>query len=507
MDGLFSSLQAGIRYQELKYRDVPGASSGTSRFQNSYSDDDGTGALFFANSECRTSFPETGFLASVSGGNRLITNVDANGDVIGASDTFATFDALCIARVLEREDPSGLEFDNDGIPVFPTGDFDSIQNTDLTEKTWAGYIQGNFDNEWGNIPVRGNLGLRVVNTRVESRGFRGTLSASFNSDGELSISEDTGSLVSVSGGGSYTEFLPSLNLAADFEPELTGRFAIYRALSRPDPADLSFGRTFNALVDDEVTSIADAIGTANATGNPFTEPLLSWNVDVGLEWYPNEDSILAFNAYYKSFNGGFETVGQVETFTVEGQDLSTLVTTTQTSDDTSTIYGIEVTAAHRLGWLPQPFDGLGFKLSYNWADSNFEFEDDSLGRITTVNPDGSTSTVNGLIPPSNLFGFSRHVLSAQIYYEIGDFDFQGVYKHRSGYFQQFVSTPGRVRYVDDVGVFEARASYSLNRNVKLTIEGINLFNEPRTNFRGAPDDFGAIQVYGPRYFAGVRFRL
>jgi TonB-dependent receptor len=270
---------------------------------------------------------------------------------------------------------------------------------------------------------------------------------------------------------------------------------------------MSFGRTFNALVDDEVTSIAEAIGTANATGNPFLEPLLSWNVDAGLEWYPNEDTILAFNAYYKSFNGGFETVGQNEIFIVDGQELNTLVTTTQTTNDTSRIYGIEVTAAHRFSYLPQPLDGLGFKLSYNYADSNFEFEDDSLGAITTVNPDGSTSTSNGLIPPSNLFGFSKHVLSAQLYYEIGDFDFQGVYKHRSDYFQQFVSTPGRVRYVDDVGVFEARLSYSLNRNVKFTLEGINLFNEPRKNFRGAPDDFGAIQVYGPRYFAGVRFKF
>ena len=64
-----------------------------------------------------------------------------------------------------------------------------------------------------------------------------------------------------------------------------------------------------------------------------------------------------------------------------------------------------------------------------------------------------------------------------------------------------------MRYVDDVGVFEARISYEPVSNVKLTLEGINLFNEPRLNYRGAPDDFGAIQVYGPRYFAGVRVKF
>ena len=114
---------------------------------------------------------------------------------------------------------------------------------------------------------------------------------------------------------------------------------------------------------------------------------------------------------------------------------------------------------------------------------------------------------NGLIPPSDIFGLSEHVLSAQVYYQIGNLDLQGLYKYRSNYFQQFVSTPGRIRYVDDTGVFEARISYDITDNVSLRLEGINLFNEPRVNYRGAPDDFGAIQVYGPRYFAGVRFRF
>ncbi len=508
MDGFFSNIMAGTRYQQLVYRDVPGAANGTSRFENTYNDTDDTGALAAANRECRTSFPTTGFLSAVRGANALITNLDENGNVISTSNTYATFDPLCIIRVLEREDPSGLEFDKDGVPIYPTGDFDSIQNTNVQERTWAGYVQANFDTAMGRTPLRGNVGLRVVNTAVKSTGFRGTLSASFNADGELVINEDTDSLLPVTGSNSYTEFLPSLNLVAEFQPELLGRFAVYRSLSRPDPSDLSFGRTFTALADETVTSIADAIGTANATGNPFTDPLLSWNIDAGLEWYPNNDTILAFNAYYKSFDGGFETVGQNEVFNVGGEDLDTLVTTTNVTDDTSTIYGVEITAAHRLSYLPAPLDGLGFKLSYNYADADFEFQDDTLGAITTINPiDGSRNVSNALIAPANLFGFSKHVLSAQVYYQLGPIDLQGVYKYRSNYFQQFIGTPGRIRYTDDVSVFEARLSYKVTDNIRFTVEGLNLFNEPRTDFRGAPDDLGQVLVYGPRYFAGVRFKF
>ena len=235
--------------------------------------------------------------------------------------------------------------------------------------------------------------------------------------------------------------------------------------------------------------------------------MLSWNIDAGIEWYPNEDTILAINAYYKSFNGGFEQSGQTETFVVDGAPVEALVAVVQTTDDSSEIFGVEVTAAHRFSYLPAPLDGLGFKLSYNYADTNFEFEDDSLGAITTLQADGTFVTQAGLIPPANLFGFSKHVASAQLYYSIGGFDLQGVWKYRSRYFQQFISTPGRVRYTDDVSVFEARLSYKINDHVRFTLEGLNLFSEPRTDYRGAPDDLGQVLAYGPRYFAGVRFKF
>ena len=509
-DGFFNSFEAGVRYQQLVYQDVPGAAGGSSRFENNYNDTDGSGALFVANQECRTSFPIDGFLDSVSGGNPLITNVDLDGNVISTSNTFATFDALCIARVLEREDPSGLAFDEDGIPIYPDGSISSTQDSDVEERTFAGYIQANFDGDLGALPIRGNVGVRAVKTNINSVGLRSSfVTAPGDDPGTIFLIEDTSNLTREVAKDSYTKLLPSFNLVADLQPDLLGRIGLYRSMSRPDPSAIGFGRGFSTSdeSDEGEATVQEALSVVNAIGNPFTAPLMSWNADVGLEWYPNDDTILAVNAYYKSFNGGFETFATEEVFFVDEAPVVAAVSNVRTTDETSTIYGVEITAAHRLSWLPKPLDGLGFKLSYNYADSNFEFDDDSLGATTVVGLDGSITAREGLIVPSNLFGFSKHVLSAQAYYEIGGLSLQGVYKYRSNYFQQFVSTPGRVRYVDDVGVFEARISYKLTDNVRVTLEGINLFNEPRTNFRGAPDDFGAIQVYGPRYFAGVRFKF
>lgn len=520
-DGFLSSVTAGIRYQDLIYRDSNGG-SGPNRIEITFSDIDDTpgdsdpnNALTQGNLACRTPFPESGFLDSVSNGNPLITNVDLDGNVIGTTNSFASFDALCLLQTFNAVDPRGVQFDENGVPIFPDGSVPSIENNDVSESTWAGYVQANFDGDLGSLPVRGNLGLRVIHTDVSSTGFRGVIRATTDPDtGEITIAEDSGvPLTQVAGGGSYTEFLPSFNLTADLDQDLLFRAGIYRALSRPDPSALGFGREFNANDEnDDVFNLADAIGTAEAFGNPFTEPLLSWNFDAALEWYPDADSIVAVGAYYKRFNGGFETVGQTETFTVldddnNPQNLDTLVTTVQTTDETSSIFGIEATLTHRFSYLPGPLDGLGFKLSYNFATSDFEFQDDTLGAITTVNPDGTTSVSNALIPPAEIFGLSKHVLSAQVYYQIGGFDFQGIYKYRSDFFQQFVDDPGRIRFIQDAGVYEARVSYRLNKNVRLTLEGINLFNEPRVDSRGTLEDLSSVSVFGPRYFAGVRVKF
>jgi len=505
LDGFFSSVEGGLRYQDLVYRDVPGAATGSSRIEIVYSD----AALAVANQACRTAFPENDFLSSVSGSNPLVTNVDFDGTVIGTTNTFATFDALCLAQTLEANDPSGvITFDENGVPIYPTGDFDSTQNSDVLERSYAAYLQANFDDEWGSLPVRGNIGVRVVKTNVQSKGFRTALTSSTDADGVITLTEDQTSLTIETASTSYTEILPSLNFVAEFQPDILGRFAVYRAMSRPDPSALGFGRQFASVngVDDAQT-LADALGVVSSTGNPFTDPLMSWNVDAGLEWYPNDDTILAFNAYYKSFNGGFEAFAQEETFQVNGTPVNAFVSTVQTTDTNSTIYGVEITAAHTLSWLPAPLDGLGFKISYNYADSNFEFQDDTLGAVTSVGIDGTITTLESLIDPANLFGFSKHVLSAQAYYSIGGLDLQGVYKYRSNYFQQFVGDPGRIRYTDDVSVFEARISYEITKNIRVSLEGLNLFNEPRTDFRGAPDDLGQVLVYGPRYYAGIRFKF
>jgi TonB-dependent receptor len=496
---VISQIKGGVRFSKLEYVSFP-------RTRDEYTNNDDT-VMYEAIARCQNAnFPESGFLSSVTGGQNLITNVDNDGNVIaqGTGNSFASYDPLCLATAVIGS-----------TPVIPEPEA-TIANVDVEEETVALYLQADYDTVIGDYGVRGNFGVRYVTTDVTSIGLRGPLQANFglNGDGEnslISITEVEGAeLIEVSGGGSYSEFLPSFNAVVDLSDEVLLRGALFRALSRPSPSDLGFGRAFSGLSDDsaeEADSVDVAIGTAVANGNPNIKPFTSWNADLAIEWYPNDDTILAFGGYYKTFDGGFENVSTTETFSVDGQDLDTLVTVQQTTDDSSTIYGIEMTATHAFSYLPDIWNNFGVKLSYNWAASDFEVEDANFGASNIVNADGSVTERVGLVDPAEIFGFSENVISGQLYYQDGGFNAQLIYKYRSEYFQQYLSTPGNLRYVGDTGVYEARISYKINKNLKVSVEAINLFDEPKRQFIPSRENFGEINVYGPRIFAGIQYKL
>ena len=506
-----TAIKGGVRLSKLEYDSVPGGSGTNNRTQLTFSDE----AAAAANEACRDNiFPESGFLTGETGGVPLFTNVDSNGNVIaaGTGNSFATFDPICLAEnllsTLTNENGEVRTIAN-SFPTIDEEDRQDIAAVDMEEKTIAAYIQADYDTFIGDYGVRGNFGVRVVKTEVSSVSFRGPLRATRDDLGNITgIVPNTGDLFAVEGGGEYTEVLPSANLIVDLDDDILLRTALYRGLSRPDPSDLGFGRDFLGLDEDSDTGeITDVVARAVAVGNPKLEPFLSWNADLAVEWYPNEDTILAAGVYYKRFEGGFANTTQLETFEVDGEMVETTVTTPQTSDDTSTIYGFELTATHSFSYLDNWMNGFGVKLSYNYADSDFEFEDENFGSSTVIDS-GSGDLVDrvGIVPPANLFGFSEHVLSAQLYYQYEDFDASLNYKYRSDYFQQFITTPGALRFVGDTEVFEAKLSYRLDRNWKFSLKAINLFDEPRRQYRPTLDNFAEINVYGPRVFAGVQYR-
>ena len=425
----------------------------------------------------------------------MITNVDENGDVISTSNSYVSFDSQCLAD----EVTAALGTTS----AFPSVVEESTGTIDVTETTNALYALANYETEFLGRSLRGNFGVRVIETEVESVGYRFTYTVDDTDPTDLQLVEDEESLVRIEANTSYTEVLPSVSFVWDYADDFIIRGGIFRGISRIDPDDMGFQRSFSTDSDDDTedeaaTTLEELVTGANGTGNPFAEPFTSWNTDISFEMYPNDDAIFSVGLYHKVFTGGTETQVLEEDFVIDGETLSLPISTSVTTDDTSNLYGIELTASYR--WDT----GIGIKLSYNHAETDFEFEDSLYGDTFTTNLDGEVvQLTDGIVDPGSIPGFSEDTFSGQLYYQIGDFDVAAIYKYRSEYFQPYTTDGSRLRYVSDVGVWEARASYKISEYVKLKVEAINLFSEPKTQYFFTNTNLGEVNDYGPRLFVGV----
>jgi TonB-dependent receptor len=489
LDGdFFSSIQGGIRTSELSFVQFGGSNGNGSRNQFTLNEE-ATSAIDVLKG-CEIDFPESNFLSSVSDGD-IITNVDSEGNIVenGTGSSWATYNNVCFSQAVVAS--QGGEF------AYPEVIYENSGTIDVTEKTTSLYAMANYETEMFSKPIRGNFGIRIVNSDITSIGFRQGFDVITDELGVVSL-ESNNNIERIVGGGDYTEVLPSFNLVVDYNEDILFRAGIYRGMSRADPSDLGFSRTFQTDDDSAPLSIGDLLVGVNGSGNPDTQPLMSWNYDLAIEWYPNEDSIVAVGLYYKQFNGGFQQQTVLENFTVDGVDVALPITNSVTTDKESDLLGLEASFAYR--WE----SGMGVKLGYNYADTDFEFEDSNYGDTYETNLEGvTTQLTEGIVAPGAVPGFSKHVFSGQVYYQIGDFDTALIYKYRSEYFQPYVSNGTRLRYIDDVGVWEARASYKINEHTRVKVSGINLFSEPKSQDFYVKGNTGEVNDYGPRIFAGI----
>lgn len=502
-------IDTGIRFSSQEYYSLAG---GRNQFElrndrtnrgngNEVSEANSVAAITNLNSSCRVPFQEGDeFLASIRK-RPLFTIVDSSGNTVSTTNSWASFDTVCMVNgVLEA---FGAE------TVYPRLN-PNTSTIDVTEDTTAAYVQANYETLYNDVPIRGKIGVRIVNTQVESIGLRTALTINRDDPQNLYI-VDSGQLTQTNvGKHDYTTILPSFSFVADIAANRVIRGGVFRGLSRADPGDMGYSRSFSQVTDDDagITNVQDLISSANGSGNPAFDPLVSWNYDVSFEWYPDEDSILALGLYYKNFVGGFRNVRKMETFNVDGENFTVPITVTETNKDRSTLVGIELTASHRFKNLPEHLDGLGFKLSTNLANSDFQFQDSNYGVRGYVNLNGQfVKTHEAIVKPGNIPGFSELTISGQLYYQRGDFDGSIIYKYRSKYFQPYTSNGTRLRYVGDVGVWEARASYEVSEEVELTFSAINIFDAPKTQYFYVDDNLGEVNVYGPRVFFGARARF
>lgn len=464
MDGFIDSVDLGFRYaQRERVRDDGIDNNGISLLPGGYFSE-------AAIASRRESFPV----------QDLFDGASTGGIVQGL--TFASFDTRELFEAITGSADAGL----------PVGSTLSPEDTDVDEKTYAGYVQANFETELFGMPATGNFGVRAIRTEVTSVGIGSDLVTVVDpNDPEALLVLPTGDVTVNVENSSFWNVLPSANISMELAPDIYLRLAAYRAIARPDQEGLSAGLTFDVQAD--LDNINDIV---SASGNPFLEPLKAWNLDASFEWYASATTSFFLAGYYKNLQTGIVTDVDNLTINLDGVPTDLLIGRSVNSNDSSTLFGFEVSLQHKFDYLPSPLDGFGVQLNYNFADSDFQFPDPTVvGGLALAD----------FTPPANVPGFSRHTANANIFYEKGRVSTRLAYRFRSEFFRPFRTSSNR--FNDDQGFLDYSLSINLTKGLQARFQMLNILDEPVIQNRPVNDSRAEAAFGGRRFFVGLRGRF
>ena len=401
--------------------------------------------------------------------------VDPDRSFSDPEGTIATLQAAIIAH--NPVDPDILNLRSDQNSFY-----------DITEESIALYAQANFE---AGI-FRGNVGLRYVETEVDSVGFGPEETG-------------TGDRTLQSTKGKYDFLLPRLNIIASPRDDLLIRFGYAKDVRRPDFDQLSTGFTFDSSENSAVE-----------LGNPGLEPEEVDSFDLSVEWYFADGAMASIGYFTKDrtniFGQNFEGAAILpSTTTPSGSERETdpscpgggiwnpevipnvlgdpttmglCVDFTQPGNDpdTTTQSGIEIAFQYdlssfedRLGWA----SGFGVLANYTKQDfSGGSVEDCTSGRGLNV--------LGDVCIPRGLLDFSEDAYNFTLYYEKYGLSARARYTWREGFrtqdFGGGANTSGSSTFsfpvnTLDRGQLNASINYAVTDNLDLGIEAVNLTEE------------------------------
>ena len=322
---------------------------------------------------------------------------------------------------------------------------------DITESIYAAYVMAG--REFDTVELIG--GVRVEHTDIDSSGF-------LRSGGEAQT---------VDAGGDYTSVLPSLIANWRLGNDVVLRAGITRALGRPDYDDIAPRSNYAEEAGEGVLSI----------GNPGLEARHSWNYDISAEWYPNELTLLSAAVFFKDIDNEF--VGRSQRYTsqadidaaiadlgltgaVDTSILDELTVSTVENGESSELFGVELSGQTQFSQLPPPFDGFGAAATVTFIDAEVDVERNDV--VETLPLPGQAETTYNI----SLF-YQTNRIDAAISYAYNDSFLTDINNSRAEDLDQ-----------GEFGRWDARIAYSIRDNFKIFFEGVNLNDEPTSEFQG-----------------------
>jgi iron complex outermembrane receptor protein len=341
---------------------------------------------------------------------------------------------------------------------------------DISEQIIAAYSKVNF--QLSDYNIRGNVGIRVVQTKFKTRGVASDLTG-------IVIEPEAGDFTTVPPGEdvnvnrSYTDFLPSFNLSWNYDDDTVIRFAASRTLSRP---------TLDLLTP--TTSVIGETSQVNAR-NPDLDPFRSDNIDLAYEWYFNDSGLVSATLFYKNLESLVTNVSNVEIITIISQTADGIQTpitrpfTFNTFENTSgvTLQGLELSYQQQFDFLPGILGNTGVQANYTYVDNS---------------------------EPQLLSGASENNYNLTAYYEDEIISARIIYSYRDGFISGGL-TPNQLGAKQlEYGTLDASVNLTVTENMSLIFQAQNLTDEAvveLTQIGSLPREY---QDNGRRFVLGAR---
>lgn len=358
----------------------------------------------------------------------------------------------------------------------------------IKETTNAAYLQANFETDVGGATVKGNAGVRYLNTKIASIG------------NNVSNNAVGGQIVANS---SYKFWLPRFNLVIEPADRFVIRAGVARDIRRPDfdkmSTSVSFGTSPNTPVP---------------VGNPDLVPEAVWSYDLSAEWYFAPSSLLSVGVFHKSRTNLFAQRQEDPAPNLVGSQLNIDITdpceaggiynpiaqrginnptpgtgicvpisSTFNVNGSTTQTGIEIAFQHDLSAYE---DKLGFA-------SGFGF----IGNFTYQKTGGSAKEYRAADGPRNVFtllGFpnskdlitltnlSNYAFNSTLFYDKYGLNARLRYTWRSSYATDDSFFFGLPRINGSRGQLNASVNYDITDNINIGVEGINLLRTDQKQF-------------------------
>ncbi|QNH17177.1 TonB-dependent receptor [Xanthomonas sp. SS] len=333
---------------------------------------------------------------------------------------------------------------------------DTNRQFERTQAAYAVLYFGN-DNALG-VPVDGNVGVRIVQTKTEAAGYGQFPDLSATAGSDALKAQYTGQFFPNNAQGSYTNVLPSFNMRFKFSDALQWRIAASKAMARPDYIQLQPYLLLEATTEDD-GSVSKWTGTA---GNPNLKPMKATQYDTALEWYFDTSDMMYLTLFYKSVKDYIST--QTTTETYGGQDW---LVTRPFNMAKGRIRGFEYGYTQFFDSWPGWLSGFG-------VNANFTFVDSSGGVNSATDPYTQT-TVTGVSLP--LEGLSRRSYNLAGIYEKGPLSVRLAYNWRSRYLLTASDVSTKLpTWSDDYGQLDASVFYRFTPHLQLGVQANNLTN-------------------------------